>query len=290
MTPDWAKTKEMSCQLTHSPRLINVDTQPGVSADPWWREIPRRKLWSHSGLPTWHLFSSEAASIPLLPHLPSSAPTPVALLFLPIQALCFRRPCISWGRGAGGGSAMGFWIRVCAEAVKIHQLGFFLSGQLKLPQWLFRTGVWSCFRALLCGSRRWRFFWDGEADEVDCARLCYWGRGLMAGSSLPRATGLWNWTRSHFFCLLRLLNGCCYLRFRWMVCGSFWYKWFLGVFFWLIYAVVLFFRCLWLCVSRRTTVQGVFILLIWRRWSIFITGNSVSFFCLSLSSFAFLNW
>lgn len=95
--------EEMSRQLTHSPWRIDEDAEPGVSADPRGREIPGGKLGSYSGLSARHLFSPEAASIPRLPDVTSGAAAPVALLFLAVQALWFRRAgasCGGRGRGA----------------------------------------------------------------------------------------------------------------------------------------------------------------------------------------------
>lgn len=103
----------MSPQLTHSPWRIDEDAEPGVSANPRGREIPGGELGSYSGLPAWHFFSPEAAPIPIIPDVTSSAPTPVALLVLPIQALWFRRALASRGcrgRGAGGGSTGGLGV------------------------------------------------------------------------------------------------------------------------------------------------------------------------------------
>lgn len=136
MSPDQSKTGGgVSLQLTHSPRLVNVDAEPRVPADPRRREIPRRKLGSHSiRRPARHLFPLEAAPVPLLPHVSGGAPAPVALLLLPVQALRFRGARICGRGGAGGGSAVGLRVGIRAEAVKIHQLGFFLVRQLQLSQ------------------------------------------------------------------------------------------------------------------------------------------------------------
>jgi len=96
------KIKENESSLTHSPWMINEDTEPFVSAESRRREIPGGELGSYPGLPVWHLFPPEAASIPIPPDVTCGAPTPVALLFLPIQAFWLRRAWTSCGcRGRG---------------------------------------------------------------------------------------------------------------------------------------------------------------------------------------------
>lgn len=219
---------EMSPQRTHSPWLTDEDAEPGVSADPRGREIPGGELGSYSGLPARHLFPPEAAAIPLLPDVTGGAPAPVALLFLPIQPLRFRRAwtsCSCRGRGAGGRSSRRLWIRVCAEALKIYQLCFLLIGELKLSERLLRAGVRCRLGDLFCGGWRRMFFWSGGVENVECARLCCWRRGLRAGCCLPREAGLGD--RKGYLELPRLLlSGCCYFSFRWGICERFWWIWF----------------------------------------------------------------
>lgn len=128
---------QLRLQLTHSPWLIDEDTEPAVSADPRGRKIPRGKLGSNPGLPTGHLFPPETAPVPLLPDVAGGAAAPVALLFLTVRALWFRRArtsCCSRGRGAGRRSSVCLRVRVGAETLEIDQLAFLLIRELEFPQ------------------------------------------------------------------------------------------------------------------------------------------------------------
>lgn len=140
-------------QLTHSPWRVDEDAEPCFSADPRGRQIPGGKLGSYSGLSARHLFSPEAAAVPLLPDMTSGAATPVTLLFLPVHTLWFRwagASCSGRGRGARGGSTRGLGVRVRAQALHIGELCFLLVSQLKLSERLLWAGVGCCFVS------RWR--------------------------------------------------------------------------------------------------------------------------------------
>lgn len=154
--PQQTDEKAGSCpQLTHSPRRVDVDAEPGVSADPRGRQIPGGKLGPYPGLSARHLFSPEAAAVPLLPHMTGGAATPVTLLFLPVHALRFRwagASCSGRRRGARGGSTRGLGVRVRTEALHIDELCFLLVGQLELSERLLWAGVGCCFGDV----SRWR--------------------------------------------------------------------------------------------------------------------------------------
>lgn len=233
--------------------MTDVDTEPGVSVDPRRREVPGWELGPWFGLPIGHLFFLEALSVPAISVQTSSAPTPVALLFLHIQAVLFGgSSSVCRGRGAGGGSAGGLWVRVCAEALKVPQFIFLLDAQLKLSQGLFRMGVWFWVRDV--HRRNWR--WRVLCFHQNRSRFGNWGRVLKTRSFLTRKAWLWDWTRRGVL--------------------SFWWG----------FRLLCLFRFWSLLSCRRTTVQSEELLFIWWRRCIIVTRSPGLFVCVSRVVFA----
>lgn len=209
-----------------------MDGESAVSADPRRGQIPGGKLGPDSVLPARHLFFLEAVTVLLLTDETSCAPAPVALFFLSILALLFRRPtCVCGGRRAGGRPALGFGVRVCAEALQIPQLVPLLDGQLKLSQW-FERDIWSCFRSFLWS----RFNKRCLGSQDDFARFRHWWRGLACGGRLTGQAWLWNGKRHRL-----ILSGLQYLRFRCRIWKSARVQWFLEVSFGLMNNLIRFF-------------------------------------------------